>query len=101
LPCFLFKIHNVLETGFCLRLQVKPTQLGSVDRASPYLRGPRLAMKVFQKPAHTGYLHFKSNSQCQVKRGVSFGLTGHRQMNKIIGENCCSVDVLLYFAFYE
>jgi predicted nucleic acid-binding protein len=30
--------HNVSETGFCLRLQVKPTQLGPIDRASSYLR---------------------------------------------------------------
>jgi hypothetical protein len=28
-------------------------------------------MKVFQKPAHTGYLHFKLNREHQVKRGVS------------------------------
>jgi hypothetical protein len=28
--------HNVSETGVCLRLQVKPTQLGPIDRASPY-----------------------------------------------------------------
>jgi hypothetical protein len=26
--------HNVSETGFCLRLQVRPTQLGPVDRAT-------------------------------------------------------------------
>jgi hypothetical protein len=32
--------HNVSETGFCLRLQVKPTQLGPIDRISPYLRTP-------------------------------------------------------------
>jgi hypothetical protein len=32
--------YNVSETGFCLRLQVKPTQLGPIDRASPYLRIP-------------------------------------------------------------
>jgi hypothetical protein len=32
--------HKVSETGFCLRLQVKPTQLGQIDRASPYLRTP-------------------------------------------------------------
>jgi hypothetical protein len=37
-PCFLFKTHNVAETGFCLRLQVRPTQLGPIDRASPCLR---------------------------------------------------------------
>jgi hypothetical protein len=34
----LFKTHNVSETGFCLRLQMTPTQLGPIDRASPYLR---------------------------------------------------------------
>jgi hypothetical protein len=30
--------HNVSETGFCLRLHVRPTQLGPFDTASPYLR---------------------------------------------------------------
>jgi hypothetical protein len=37
---FLVKVHNVSKTGFCLRLQVQPTQLGPIDRASPYLRTP-------------------------------------------------------------
>jgi hypothetical protein len=32
-----FSKHNVLVTGFCPHLQVKPTQLGPIDRASPYL----------------------------------------------------------------
>jgi hypothetical protein len=32
--------HNVSETGFCLRLLVVRTQLGPIDRASPYLRTP-------------------------------------------------------------
>jgi hypothetical protein len=27
-------------TGFCLRLHVEPTQLGPIDRASPYLQTP-------------------------------------------------------------
>jgi hypothetical protein len=31
-PVYISK-HNVPETGFCLRLQVPPTQLGPVDRA--------------------------------------------------------------------
>jgi hypothetical protein len=35
-PAYISK-HNVSETGFCLRFQVKPTQLGPIDRASPYL----------------------------------------------------------------
>jgi hypothetical protein len=30
--------YKVSETGLFLRLQVKPTQLGSIDRAIPYLR---------------------------------------------------------------
>jgi hypothetical protein len=30
--------HNISETGFCLRLQVKPTKLGPIDTVSPYLR---------------------------------------------------------------
>jgi hypothetical protein len=34
---FLFETHNVSEIGFCLRLQVEPTQLGPIDRASLYL----------------------------------------------------------------
>jgi hypothetical protein len=33
-----FSKHNVSEIGFCLRLQVKPTLLGPIDRPSPYLR---------------------------------------------------------------
>jgi hypothetical protein len=33
-----FSKHAVSENGFCLRLQVKPTQMGPIDRASPYLR---------------------------------------------------------------
>jgi hypothetical protein len=38
--------HNVSEIGFYLRLQVKPTQLGPIDRASPYLRTPVSAPKL-------------------------------------------------------
>jgi hypothetical protein len=34
---FLFK-NIVSETAFCLRLQVKATELGPIDRASAYLR---------------------------------------------------------------
>jgi hypothetical protein len=36
-PVYISK-HNVSDTGFCLRLQVKSTQLGPIDRANPYLR---------------------------------------------------------------
>jgi hypothetical protein len=43
---FLFKTQNVPKTAFCLRLQVKPTQLGPFDRASPYLRGWGLRLSI-------------------------------------------------------
>jgi hypothetical protein len=35
-PVYITK-HNVSETGFCLRLQIKLTQLGPINRASPHL----------------------------------------------------------------
>jgi hypothetical protein len=34
----LYLKHNVYDIGFCLRLQVKPNQLGPIDRASSFLR---------------------------------------------------------------
>jgi hypothetical protein len=33
-----FSKYNISETGFCLRLQVKPTHLYPIDRATPCLR---------------------------------------------------------------
>jgi hypothetical protein len=38
--------HMVSETGLCLRLQVKPTYLGPIDRASSYLWKYRLALSI-------------------------------------------------------
>jgi hypothetical protein len=38
-PVYVTK-HNVSETVFCLRLQVKRTELSPIDRARPYLRTP-------------------------------------------------------------
>jgi hypothetical protein len=35
---FLFKMYNISETGFFLHLQVEPTQLGPINRVSPYLK---------------------------------------------------------------
>jgi hypothetical protein len=39
-PVYISK-YNDSDTGSCLRLQVKPTQLGPIDKASPYLRWRR------------------------------------------------------------
>jgi hypothetical protein len=35
-----FKTQDISETGFCFRFQAQPTQMGQIDRASPYLRIP-------------------------------------------------------------
>jgi hypothetical protein len=37
-PSYLYLKHNVSETEFCPRIQVKPTLLDPPDTASPYLR---------------------------------------------------------------
>jgi hypothetical protein len=42
---YIFQNINVLETGVCLHLQVKPTRLGPVDRASRYLQAPVLCFE--------------------------------------------------------
>jgi hypothetical protein len=47
-----------------------------VNNTHPFLevlvmkRGPNLATKVYRKPTHTGYLHFKSNHPHHLKGGV-------------------------------
>jgi hypothetical protein len=38
--CLFFKTCNVSETGFCLRLQVEPTQMGPIERGQLFLLGP-------------------------------------------------------------
>jgi hypothetical protein len=43
---FLFNTPNVSETGFCLRLQVKPAKLGPIDRANPYLWTQGVALSI-------------------------------------------------------
>jgi hypothetical protein len=48
--CFYLK-HNVLETGFCLRLQVKPTQLSPINRASPCLQTSESTQNGVYKPS--------------------------------------------------
>jgi cytochrome c oxidase subunit IV len=37
--------HNVSVTGFCLLLQVKPTQLGHIYRAGSYIRTSNYLLK--------------------------------------------------------
>jgi hypothetical protein len=53
---FLFKTH-VSETGFCLHLQVEPSQLRSIDRASPYPQTAAPTLDGMYKP----YARVKAN----------------------------------------
>jgi hypothetical protein len=64
-----------------LRSTIKFTMEVEVYGTLPFLdimvmkRGPKLTVKVYQKPTHTGrYLHFKSNLPYHVKRGVLHSL---------------------------
>jgi hypothetical protein len=47
-PAFYLK-HDVSDTGFCLRLQVEPTHVGPIDRASVWPRKPATTRIVFIK----------------------------------------------------
>jgi hypothetical protein len=47
---FIFQ-NNMLETGFCLCLQVEPSQLGPIDRATPYLQTPLPTPDMVYKPS--------------------------------------------------
>jgi hypothetical protein len=48
---FLFKTHNVSETGFFLSFQVKPIQLGPIDRATRYLQTQATTQDRTYKPS--------------------------------------------------
>jgi hypothetical protein len=52
-PVYISK-HSVSETGFCLHLHLKPTQLGPINRASPYLQTE--CTYVIQKVSFDGLL---------------------------------------------
>jgi hypothetical protein len=51
-PVFYLK-YNISETEFCLRLQIKPIQLGPIDTASPYLRTSAQTQYRVYKPGTT------------------------------------------------
>jgi hypothetical protein len=59
---FLFKTHNILETGFCLLLQVDPSQLGPINRASTYLQTPAPTQdRVYKQAQHKSSEGVKTN----------------------------------------
>jgi hypothetical protein len=88
-PLYITK-HNVLETGFCLRLQVKPTQLGSIDRASL-----DIGTSFIDSVQLSGfYLKMKTESSlwnvfCNINRTVFFDKD--RTMDNVQKHNICIV----------
>jgi hypothetical protein len=51
IQCLVYYLkYDVSKTGFCLRLQAEPTQLGPIERATLYLRtgdGNRIQSPIF------------------------------------------------------
>jgi hypothetical protein len=74
-----FSKHDVSKASFCLHLQVKTTQLGIIDRASPYLLNGTIVtnfwilsamlrdgmyVKEFKKLSIQMYFQTKNSKQC-------------------------------------
>jgi hypothetical protein len=59
-----FSKHNVSKTAFCLRLRVKYTQLGPIDRASPYLRSSSIDW------ANPSRFYMKTETECSLRNVV-------------------------------
>jgi hypothetical protein len=55
---YLFKTHNVSETGFCSRLQVETILLSQIDRASSYLWRTHIGNGVFIRVSVRPYVSF-------------------------------------------
>jgi hypothetical protein len=94
-----FSKHNVSETGLCLRLQVKPTQLGPIDRASPHLRTPIPATRwgIPSQPQH--------KPSATAKKTLIFKLCTYEALNqrtitkKIITQS--TLDGVVFFFYYD
>jgi hypothetical protein len=79
-PVYISK-HNVSETGSCLRLEVKPTQLGPIDRGSPYLRTPAPTQDRVYNPSTVQSICKKSQNynsiQCRVSGKICVFCVGN------------------------
>jgi hypothetical protein len=72
-PVFYLK-HGGSQTGFCLRLQAEPTQLGLINRASLCLRAPATAPETetcFINLAQFSGFHLKTKTESSL-RNVMF-----------------------------
>jgi hypothetical protein len=85
------KLQKFLDHLNSIKPTIKFTMEVETNNTLPFLdvlvmkRGPKLTIKVYWKPTHTGrYLHFKSNHPHHVKRGVVHNLVNQA---KIICQN--------------
>jgi hypothetical protein len=108
---YLKKKHNVSETWFCLRLREKPTQLGPIDRASPYLRTPVLTPRyVIQAKHSTNHLReLRQNIKIYLKIHTyealhqrTIKIDKNRTMNNVQKHNICiNIPSSQTFRFYQ
>jgi hypothetical protein len=84
-----FSKHKVSETGFCLRLWVKPTHLSPINRASPYFRtiGSGFYLKTETESSLQNVVFWKIN------RTVS--LDKDRTMDNVQKHNICNKSFTL------
>jgi hypothetical protein len=55
--------HNISETGFCRRLQVEPTQMGPIERATPCLQSGDWIGTAW-RPSSASLFNFRQVSKC-------------------------------------
>jgi hypothetical protein len=77
--------NSILETGFCLCLQVKPTQLGPIARASPYLRTPVSAPRWGIQAKHNTNPYPRAKKH-QIIKNFAHNEASHQKTIKILVE---------------
>jgi hypothetical protein len=83
LPVYI-STHDVSKTGFCLRLQLEPSHLGPIDRASPYLRSIDWAK--------LSRFYFKTETEPSTRNVVCWNI--NRAMNDVQKRNICRHKLL-------
>jgi hypothetical protein len=99
------KLEQCLHHLNSVKPTIKFTMQVNANDTLPFMdvlvmkRGPKLAMKVYWKPTHTGrYLHFKSNHPYHVTRGVVHSLVGRtkgicQNQKDFNNKICCSMNI--------
>jgi hypothetical protein len=76
-----------LETGFCFRLLVKPTQFGPVDKATSYFRTPVPAPRWGTQAKHN------TNHLRELRQNIEIKISTHEQIKREGAAQLRSVNV--------